>query len=231
MTDDDLRARILAAPFFQRYELAGVMTPGRHDIGWLLRRIELPDDLTNLDVLDCGANDGALSWESERRGAASVISADHPDWAVAGHGWAQHTPYDLAHEITGSKAEKVVMDFDRPPDEWPIAGRAFDLILYCGVHYHLKTPLKALEGICDLLTVGGQLIVETHVAALDVPYPAARLYPDGELVGDRTNHSGWNVPAWLGYLGRFGLEARQVGDTLMCNAGNHRAVFHARRPG
>jgi tRNA (mo5U34)-methyltransferase len=230
MDDVELRARIETTVWFQRFPIRGIMTPGRHPIDLHLRRVRLPDDLAGLRVLDVGCNDGALAFEAERRGAREVFGLDHPTWGFAGQPLPpRREAFDLARQALDSRVVPIVRDVDLEgfPAEWQ---GAFDVVLLLGVLYHCKNFLGVLEGCASLLAPGGLLIVETHVSALDLSYPAAKLYPNRELLGDPTNYNGMNPVAVLGFLSRFGLEPDQVGPVYPCETGNHRAVFHARRP-
>jgi tRNA (mo5U34)-methyltransferase len=224
------RERINAVPWFQKFFINGVETPGTHDMAQLIERVRLPGEITGR-VLDCGANDGGMAFECERRGASEVFALDHPTWGFANQ---ENTPprreaFDLARELLGSKVIPVVRDIDAEglPAEW--AG-TFDLVLFLGVLYHLRNWISVLQAVAGLAKPGGLLIVETHVGCLEVPYPAARLYPNAELLGDRTNWAGPNPMAVLAFFSRFGLLGEQVGVTAWGDNGNHRAVFHGRRP-
>jgi tRNA (mo5U34)-methyltransferase len=230
MDQGEVERRINAVPWFQRFSINGMMTPGTHDIAQLIERVRLPGEIKGR-ACDLGTNDGAMIFECERRGASEVYGLDHPTWGFAGQ---ENTPprreaFDLARELLGSKVIPVVRDIDAEglPAEW--AG-TFDLVLFLGVLYHLRNFLSVLEAVAGLVKPGGLLIIETHVGCIEVPYPAARLYPHYELLGDKTNWCGMNEKAILGFLLRFGLIGEQVGVTAWGHNMNHRAVFHGRRP-
>jgi tRNA (mo5U34)-methyltransferase len=233
MDHAELKQRILDHKYFQRFSIPplGIETPGTHDIAAHIERVRLPGDLSGMRVLDAGANDGAMGFACEHRNAAEVFALDHPTWGFANqeNTAPRRQGFDLAHEALGSKVIPVVRDLDTEgfPPEW--AG-TFDLVLFLGVLYHLRNFISVLQGAAGLLKPGGLLICETHVGCLEVPYPACRLYPNAELLGDRTNWVGPNPMGVLGFFTRFGLIGEQVGATAWGMDGNHRAAFHGRRP-
>jgi tRNA (mo5U34)-methyltransferase len=180
-------------------------------------------------VLDIGAWDGGLSFEAERRGASEVVALDTWDWGfdwkLRGD-WKLHdlgpglTPskagFDLAHEALDSKVQAVQMNIiDATPQELG----TFDIVFFCGVLYHLKHPLLALESIRALCR--DLLVVETHIGLPDDPRPISMFYPGCELNNDPTNWWGPNVEcvkAWLRTSGFPFVEYR---------GGNPRGTFHA----
>ena len=100
----------------------------------------------------------------------------------------------------------------------------FDLVLFLGVLYHLRHPLLALERV--LSVTGKQLILETHVDALDYPQPAMVFYPGNELNDDFTNWWGPNRSAVEALLRSVGFK-----EVFMFSHDDkfHRMVFHASR--
>jgi tRNA (mo5U34)-methyltransferase len=227
MDDATLAARIAAIPFFQRFPIRGIMTPGRHDIAEHLHRVALPERLDGLRVLDAGCCDGAVAFECERRGAREVVALDHPDWGYAGTGVARRAGFDLAREALGSAVVPVVADIETD-DLAPLG--TFDLVLLLGVIYHLKAPLPATEQVGRLVAPGGLLVVESHVGALNVARPAFDFYPGAELGGDPTCWFCPNPAGVIALLNVAGFDrAAMVGGRYGHNAWGARAVFHARR--
>lgn len=138
MDRDEILRRVRDVLWYQTFELVpGVVTPG------LSTRLEqrsphfrIPDDLTGKRVLDIGCAEGYFTFLAESRGA-SVVSID----ALPRRG------FFVAREILGSKAEFHHMSvYDIHPD---LLGM-FDLVLFLGVYYHLKNPVRALERIATV---------------------------------------------------------------------------------
>jgi tRNA (mo5U34)-methyltransferase len=227
MTTDELRARIESIDFYHSMDLMGIPTPGKVDCHALFSRLGLPADmdLTGKRAIDLGTRDGVFAFWAEARGA-EVLTLDYPgEWGEARRGRSAREGFDLVHEVLGSKVEPIEGDLDDPHD-WPTDRGPFDLILMLGLLYHLRGPILALERAAGMLAAGGLLVVETAVGLLDLPYPAARIWAEGELLDDPTNWSSFNSSAIMGLLKRFGLEPRQIGGISYCPRGNHRAVFH-----
>lgn len=152
----------------------GVCFHGKDGEDYASRRFGLPVSLAGKTVLDIGAWDGYFSFEAERRGAARVVAADislNPpgtradDFGSAGN-WGGHEGFRFAHEVLKSRVEYVnasIFDIDevlaREPARYP---SAFDYVLFFGVLYHLREPLRALE---RLFRVTGELaLIETAVS-------------------------------------------------------------------
>src|SRR6185312_6434904 len=103
-----------------------------------INRYPIPQDLKGARVLDIGTWDGWFAFEMERRGA-EVVAIDCWD----------NPKFHEIHQVLGSRAEHRVMDvYDLTP---ATVGR-FDIVLFMGVLYHLKHPLRALERVFALTT-------------------------------------------------------------------------------
>ncbi len=141
-----------------------------------LRFLQIPEDLTGKTVLDIGAWDGFFSFECERRGAKRVLAIDTYSWDNYGK-----DGFLLAHETLKSKVEHqrcAAEDID------PSTLGTFDLVLFLGVFYHLRSPIAVLDRIRRVTT--GTLICETHalVPALHEKYPLVSFFPgDGFEAG------------------------------------------------
>lgn len=207
MDIEELRSRVNSRPWFHRIDLGhGIVTPGNDDSPRKLKLIGMPEDLTGKSVLDIGAWDGFFSFEAERRGAARVVAADHFVWIKRPRRTELQTRkatkegFDLAHEALNSKVEGVVV----PVEEMsPESLGTFDLVLFLGVLYHSQNPLQYLRIVRSLCR--GQLILETHIDALDYPRPAMVFYPGGTLNNDPTNFWGPNPQAVADMLREVGF--------------------------
>lgn len=119
----------------QRWEITpGVITPGKNDVGQLLRLVQLPDRLDGKRVLDIGSWNGCFSFECEKRGAAQVIAIgpENPDL----------TGFNMLREYLDSK---VVYQYGSIYDLDPKVMGLFDIVLCFGVLYHLRYPLLGLD--------------------------------------------------------------------------------------
>lgn len=220
MTDSDLQARVDALRWYHTIDLgSGVVTRGVDDTPAKLTKIDLPADLSGKTVLDIGAWDGFFSFEAERRGAARVVAADYYSWHGTGWGTGQgKAGFELARTTLGSRVQDVDVDvMDLSPKS---VGGLFDVVLFLGVLYHLRDPLRALERVASV--TADMLILETVVDMLGVTRPAAAFYPDRELNNDPTNWWGPNPAAVEGMLRAAGFS--QVTQVTPTPSGPYRAA-------
>jgi tRNA (mo5U34)-methyltransferase len=224
MSSPDLQSRVAAIRWYHTIDLGGgIVTRGVDDSPVRLARVQLPDSLRGLTVLDIGAWDGFFSFECERRGASRVVAADHFSWH--GHGWGTKAGFSLARETLGSRVEDVDIDvMDLAPDR---VG-TFDVVLFLGVLYHLRHPFLALERVASVTR--GLLILETVVDLVGFRRPAMAFYPGRELNNDPTNWWGPNVPAVHGMLENLGFkEVTTVAPLPNPAYRAARAVYHQLR--
>jgi tRNA (mo5U34)-methyltransferase len=171
----------------------GVITPGRFgppnpQILEAFGQIEFRDK----HVLDVGCFEGQWSFEAEKRGAAAVLATDYlvgdPRARPSERGIKELPTFRLAHTILGSRVEYrpdvSVYDVTR------LERRDFDIVVFCGVYYHLKHPLLALSRLREVIREGGTLIVEGPVIH-GSREPYARFFYRDLLADDRSN---WWVP-------------------------------------
>lgn len=172
----------------------GVTTPGRFGPpNPQIKEAFAHVDFRDKAVLDVGCFEGQWSFEAEKRGAASVVATDFlggdPRARFSEHGIKELPTFRLAHTILGSRVEYrpdvSVYDITR------LGSRDFDVVIFCGVYYHLKHPLLALTRIREVIREGGILIVEGPV--IDGQREAcARFFYREVLADDRSN---WWVPS------------------------------------
>ncbi|HEV2360082.1 MAG TPA: methyltransferase domain-containing protein [Acidimicrobiales bacterium] len=177
-------------------------------------------------VLDIGAWDGGYSWIAEKAGAKRVVALDHYAWGVnlgarqayweecaakgtlPDHGrdetdfWDASLPgkkgFDLAHEVFDSSVEAVVGDLMKIDTD---KLGTFDVVLYCGVLYHMQEPLTALRRVRAVTAEGGVAVVET-VAVRVLGHKDASLlsfYPGNELGG--ADFGNWFAPTEAALIG------------------------------
>lgn len=111
----------------------GKIVHGPRDGDWATTRFGLPEDLSGQDVLEIGACDGLFSFESEQRGAKSVVAFDI-DHAES---------FAIAKRIRKSEVEWVSGDITNADLNPPKHG----IVLCFGVLYHLRDPLAALRNL------------------------------------------------------------------------------------
>jgi tRNA (mo5U34)-methyltransferase len=135
----------------------GIRTPGGHSSWEKLKRLQMPEDLSDWSVLDIGANDGFFSFQAEKRGAERVLAVDGPHWTGEYEyigtvpGRKQH--FETARELRNSKVEDLTLDiYDISPE----AVGTFDLVLCLGVLYHLAHITRGLE---NAIKVTNELII------------------------------------------------------------------------
>lgn len=230
---ETLRHEVERLPWYHVIELpGGVVTPGVDDPSDRLPLLGLPEDLSGVSVLDIGAWDGFFSFECERRGAARVVAADRFAWREAERGSKQS--FELARRALGSRVEDVEVSVEELSPE---RVGTFDLVLFVGVLYHLRDPLRALDAVASV--TGGMLVLETHVDLALRTRPAAALYAGTELRGDHTNWWGPNPAAVEGMLRASGFgdvrkvfprsRAYELARAVRRRSQQGRAVFHARK--
>jgi tRNA (mo5U34)-methyltransferase len=200
MSPGDLRSRVAALRWYHTIDLGGgVVTAGADDTPQRLAKLDLPQSLTGMTVLDIGAWDGFFSFECERRGASRVVAADYYSWSASG--WGTKSGFLLAREVLGSRVEDIDIDV---MDLSPERVGTFDLVLFLGVLYHLRHPLLALERVASVTRQ--TLVLETVVDMVGYGRPAVAFYPARELNNDPTNWWGPNAPAVHGMLTAVGFE-------------------------
>jgi tRNA (mo5U34)-methyltransferase len=213
----ELRRRVYSRRWWHTIDLGhGIVTPGEDNTPDKLRRVRLPRRLRGLSVLDIGAYDGFFSFEAERRGAARVVAADRFAWIRGG--MTSKEGFDLARSALRSRVEDVMIAVE---DITLVALGTFDLVLFLGVLYHAPDPLRYLRNARSVCR--GQLILETHIDALDYPLPAAVFYPGTTLNNDASNFWGPNPAAVEAMLREAGFRRIQQ----VCVYSGTRAVYHA----
>jgi tRNA (mo5U34)-methyltransferase len=218
-----LREEVEALPWFHEMDLGeGVVTPGIVERNVLAQQADVyfQDGVEGMSVLDVGCWDGFNSFEAKRRGAARVLATDHYVWHDE-RGIGSRKKIELARDRLDLDVE--ILDIDLAEIGPESVGR-FDLVLFCGVLYHLRDPLGGLAHVarvCD-----HTLVVETIVDARDIEKPAMVFYPGSEFADDPTNWWGPNVPCVTAMLRDVGFtDVRHTPHPLY----KQRAIFHAQR--
>lgn len=189
----------------------GVVTPGVNDCLLELQRLQLPEDLSGMRVLDVGCSDGFYSFECERRGAKEVIAVDDLS-SLMNPG---ENGFSIAHRLRGSQVEFREMSvYDLSVD----TVGTFDLILFLNVLYHLRHPMLALQRLASVLSAEGTMVLKSffiedfrlmlrgRVWGFDIwSRPRMRFYETTELAGDPTNWWGPNKTCLEGMLRSSGF--------------------------
>jgi tRNA (mo5U34)-methyltransferase len=155
------RNRVGELPYwFHTIDLGGgVSTPGMWDANTQvpLRKAFDDIDFQGKKVLDIGCLDGLWSFEAERRGASEVHSIDVIPETAPG----RESYFRTAAEALGSKAHyhPYLSVFDVAK----LGVNDFDIVLYLGVHYHLKDPLLALARLRQVMKEGALILDEGQV--------------------------------------------------------------------
>ena len=152
LTHADIQRRVRElGDWFHNINLDGVETAPDHFLGdyplikWRQFANSIPADLRGLSVLDVGCNGGFYSIEMKRRGAAEVIGIDSDQRYLA--------QARFAAAVAGLDIDFRQMSVY----DLPSLGRAFDIVLFMGVLYHLRHPLLALDILHEF--VCGDLLV------------------------------------------------------------------------
>jgi tRNA (mo5U34)-methyltransferase len=181
----DAESRVRETSWYHTIDLgSGLVTDGWFDIRPHVHHYGLPERMDGMRVLDVGTWDGFWAFEMERRGAEVVaLDVDHeseydwpprrrPDeWTMTDRGRG----FRLAHEILGSKVDRVVQNIYRAtPEELG----TFDLVFIGTVLIHLRDQLLALERLANLCHGRFIFADEYDRAASLVPFPVSRYHAD-----------------------------------------------------
>lgn len=153
-----------------------------------MRLLQIPENLAGKTVLDMGSWDGFWAFECERRGA-KVLALDN--WVSERH----YRTFLYARDRLGSKIDHRRMDAH---DVSPETIGKFDIVLCCGLLYHLRHPLAALERIRSVTL--DRLILETHslIPAVHERIPMMTFFPGDEAPSSPFHHEGgFPTKAWL----------------------------------
>lgn len=193
--------------WFHRIDLGdGIITPGSIPPG-THKTISsfLPKNLDNKTVLDIGSSNGYYSFKCEKRGA-TVTAIDVHD----------NAGFNTVKKILNSNVDFQKMNlFDLPK-------KKYDVVLFFGVLYHLKYPLKTLEII--YARTKELLVLESHYIKTITRKPMMRFYPGRELNNDSSNWWGPNTQCIVDMLKVVGFEKIEV-----CKKYHHIQIKNAGR--
>jgi tRNA (mo5U34)-methyltransferase len=180
-----LREQVNALSWVHTIDLGhGLVTPGEWPLSPLILKALAGIDFRGKKVLDIGCWDGLWSFEAEKRGAREVYATDF----VAHRPFRELPTFTLAKRVLDSNVryypDLSVYDVGR------LGITDFDVVLFCGVYYHLKDPLLALSRLRQVMKPGAVLVVEGEVLDNDRESFARFFYSKYHL-GDRST---WWVP-------------------------------------
>jgi tRNA (mo5U34)-methyltransferase len=217
---DDVRRRVEAlAPWYQNIDLGnGVSTKdldgsrdifSGHDIpGPLWRAIarDLPGDLSGHRVLDIGCNAGYMSFESKRLGADYVLGIDSNLGATTSF----VDQAEFCRSLLGLDVEfREQSFFEFTPEA------LFNLVLFCGVLYHLEDYATALEKVASFAAPGGLIVLETAIERVTLTLPGGADYH-----GDTSTFFVPSIPVLLELIRERGLTIE-----IVRNLGTRCVVF------
>ena len=138
-----------------RFEiLPGLFTPGLLPVNAkaLFNKHKIPEDLQGLKALDIGTFDGAVAFELERRGA-DVYAMDIQD--------PDQTGFNTAKTILNSAVQYQRNTVYNLLEMY--GSEFFDFVVFKGVYYHLKHPLRAIEAVRDVLKLNGMALIAGEI--------------------------------------------------------------------
>jgi len=156
---DQLKKQVSALSWVHTIDLGqGLVTPGR----WgkpnsLIQRAFEAMDFSGKKVLDIGCWDGLWSFQAEKRGAAAVHATDDV---------SQRSDQEQATFLLAQRALRSRVHYHPRLSVYDIESlgvRDFDIVLFCGVYYHLRHPLLALAKLRRMMKTGGMILVEGDV--------------------------------------------------------------------
>lgn len=194
----------------------GQMSPGLWGSNPEILTAEI--DFSGKQVLDIGCWDGLYSFHAEEKGAADVYATD----LLSARCYAEFPTFHLAHRLRGSRARYYS---NMSVYDLPMLGKSdFDVVLFAGVYYHLRDPLRAFDTIRSLMKRRGVMLVEGAVTRAEGCH--ANFYHDAPFCGDTTN---WWVPTiecleqWIKSAGFRVVSSKSAGGS----AENQRQIMIA----
>src|SRR3989440_1293599 len=209
------RVRDSVPLWFHTFALApGIYTPGiARDHGYRLVVLGA-DRFAGRSVLDVGTFDGFYSFLAEVRGARRVVAVDNEqyvDWVRARFGvtLTGGAGFRAIAGLLASRVEYRRMDVVDVRE----LGERFDVALCFGILHRVTDPIALLQALADVLTPGGEIVLETYGSHLPVGAPAIEVHEPGDVYA-RDDFVYWGFsPEGLRRLGRIvGLDEVEVVD-------------------
>jgi len=207
------RVRDSVPLWFHTFALApGIYTPGiARDHGYRLPVLGA-DRFAGRSVLDIGAFDGFYSFLAEVRGARRVLAVDNEqyvEWVRARFGVTlpAGAGFRAIAELLSSRVEYHRMDALDVRE----LGERFDVALCFGILHRVTDPVALLQALADVLTPGGEIVLETYGSHLPGDTPAIEIHEPGDVYA-RDDFVYWGFPVeGLRRLGRIvGLDDVEI---------------------
>lgn len=194
-TQEAIGVRDSVPLWFHTFALGqGIYTPGvARDHGYRLAAVGA-ERFAGRSVLDVGAFDGFYSFLAERRGARRVVAVDNEQYAH----WVQARFGISMMGAAGFRAIAGVLDsrveYHRM-DAMDVRalGDRFDLVLCFGILHRVTDPIALLRALADVMTVEGELIVETYGSRLPPETAAVEVHEPGGVY-QRDDFVYWGFP-------------------------------------
>jgi tRNA (mo5U34)-methyltransferase len=232
-TEEAERVRESVPLWFHTFALApGTYTPGiARDHGYRLSVLGA-ERFEGRSVLDIGTFDGFYAFLAERLGARRVVAVDNEQYVA----WVQArfgvdlpgaAGFRAIAELTGSEVDYRAMDAMDVRD----LNEEFDVVLCFGILHRVTDPIGFLQTLADVVSPGGELVIETYGSRLDAGTPAIEVREPGDVYA-RDDFVYWGFPAeGLRRLGGLvGLDDVEIVEQVECD-GHPRIVAVLRRSG
>ena len=186
MSEMSLAEKVKSVFWYHSIDLGnGIVTPGHCGApNNHIMSIYDTIDFRGKKVLDVGCWDGLWAIEAEKRGATTVHAIDK----IENRTHNEVRSIEIALEALDSKvhyrSDLSVYDVEA------LGVNDFDVVVFCGLFYHLKDPLLALARLRKVMKEGGIIIVEGELLQ-DESASYARFYYRDWLCNDPSN---WWVP-------------------------------------
>jgi tRNA (mo5U34)-methyltransferase len=210
MNIGEVRHLIEQHPYwYQKFEIfPGVITPGVYNPSGMLEALKLPADMRGLTVLEVGTAEGYFTKMLDLRGA-EVTAVDYIDKAIGG--------FALMERFHGKPLKYVHSNlYDLPAYNLG----TFDVVLCCGVLYHLPDMMRGLWVLRR--HVKRDLLLETLISRKLVDEPIAEYLPGTTCNNDISNFWAPNVRCVEMMLADCGFEVAEILQF------GERALFRAR---
>jgi SAM-dependent methyltransferase len=110
-------------------------------------------------VIDVGCRDGAMLFHEEEQGAGELVGVDNDPST------------GLANFLVPFQGSKISCYGGNLYDLTPAETGKFDIVICCGLLYHLRYPMFGIRKLADLLADDGILILETGILDAFADFP------------------------------------------------------------
>jgi tRNA (mo5U34)-methyltransferase len=165
LSADEVRRRAADFEWYHTIDLGnGVVTEGDYDLGPVIEHYGVPLTLEGRDVLDVGPGHGYFAFEFERRGAASVSTAELPNWVEHDASPLLRAHFDTVGALGDdyhrgalgfaiqARQSRVRRQFCNIYDLTPARVGSYDFVFCASVLLHLTDPLRAMYGLRRVCT-------------------------------------------------------------------------------